>query len=896
MKTKPKNLSFSRGFTLVEILVATAILGVLVSVVAVTVNPFNQINKARNAQRQYDLVQIKTALDLYYNDHGCYPTSIPIGQQWKEGSTVYMIKVPQSIDLANPYTYKIDATAACPQWNILFAKLVPPVISGGLTATDICPLNKLSNCAPSDFDSNYACTYSGNVNCTYLASGSIQPTPSATLSGTPTLTPTPSGTPAPILPAGGTTYYISMVSHSPNFTQAIVNPVDVHVGQTQTMTAMVNDLSHPITSVVANVLTDNGVRAYSLVLTSGTNQDGAWSGSWVVQDTHSAKYKTTFVATNSIGETGQTTISWTDPCAPPLGGDWTVDGTCSFSGVNGVDNGNVILNNSANSITVAANATFAWSPGKSLQMTAGSIVLAAGSSLQQTNLWAPNADGDTYPTSVNPAYLAQAAQPAAYARRNVLTTVATADCNDADATKWQNLTGYGDVDGDTYRAKASIQVCSGASLPAGYSGVAGDDCDDNNAAVGPCIPSGVIAAWPGTNASIPAGWTRVTSMDANYPKGTAAAVDPNVTGGAATHTHTSTSHSHTVSSHSHTGPTTGAGSGASGSNGYPGWSYVPLTQTHTGGTSGAVSGTATGALTWATASNDPSFFTVIYIQSDGTPFGFPANSVTFFNSATAPTGWTQHALSQSKFLKGAAAAGDGGGTGGGGSHAHTDAGHAHTIASHSHTSGTTGPASPVAPTAAGGQSSADTTHTHPENYGAPSGSTSNAVSASTGSTTYQPPFFTLSAIQNTSGGTSEKANTIALYLGTLASIPARWQLCDGTLSTPDLRSKFVLTAAAAGGDIGVIGGTLNHSHTSPAGHTHSTTTHSHSITYGAASGTNTGIGDFGTGIASFTHGHGTSTSSTTDAGVSGSAVADAQDNADTQPPFRTVAWVCLTGL
>ena len=47
---------------------------------------------------------------------------------------------------------------------------------------------------------------------------------------------------------------------------------------------------------------------------------------------------------------------------------------------------------------------------------------------------------------------------------------------------------------------------------------------------------------------------------------------------------------------------------------------------------------------------------------------------------------------------------------------------------------------------------------------------------------------------------------IALWSGALADIPEGWALCDGTLSTPDLRDRFVVGAgdiyevAATGGE------------------------------------------------------------------------------------------------
>ena len=60
--------------------------------------------------------------------------------------------------------------------------------------------------------------------------------------------------------------------------------------------------------------------------------------------------------------------------------------------------------------------------------------------------------------------------------------IAGNDCDDNDNTKWRLLTGYVDNDGDTYGdSNATLQdVCSGASLPNGYSYV-NTDCRDDYA-------------------------------------------------------------------------------------------------------------------------------------------------------------------------------------------------------------------------------------------------------------------------------------------------------------------------------------------------------------------------------------------------------------------------------
>lgn len=61
----------NKGFTLIELLVVVAIIGLLSSVVLASLNSAR--GKARDAKRKQDMVQIRTALELYYHDYGSYP-------------------------------------------------------------------------------------------------------------------------------------------------------------------------------------------------------------------------------------------------------------------------------------------------------------------------------------------------------------------------------------------------------------------------------------------------------------------------------------------------------------------------------------------------------------------------------------------------------------------------------------------------------------------------------------------------------------------------------------------------------------------------------------------------------------------------------------------------------
>ena len=65
-----------RGFTLIDLLVVIAIIGILAAVVLVSLTSAR--GKARDSRRVADMRQLQTAFELYYNDWSQYPATLTL--------------------------------------------------------------------------------------------------------------------------------------------------------------------------------------------------------------------------------------------------------------------------------------------------------------------------------------------------------------------------------------------------------------------------------------------------------------------------------------------------------------------------------------------------------------------------------------------------------------------------------------------------------------------------------------------------------------------------------------------------------------------------------------------------------------------------------------------------
>ena len=106
----------NKGFTLVELLVVIAIIGILASVVLVSLNSAR--GKARDARRTADLHQISLALENYYDASGAYPTNL--AALVTGGYLTVEPKDPQS---SASYTYNADNCTPADQKYVIKAVL-----------------------------------------------------------------------------------------------------------------------------------------------------------------------------------------------------------------------------------------------------------------------------------------------------------------------------------------------------------------------------------------------------------------------------------------------------------------------------------------------------------------------------------------------------------------------------------------------------------------------------------------------------------------------------------------------------------------------------------------------------------------------------------------------------
>lgn len=90
-----------RGFTLLELMIVMAIMGILITIAQPTLK--SSIIRAREAVLREDLFQLRDAIDQYYADNGKYPAQLTDLVNQSERTKSYIREIPK-----DPFTNAPD--------------------------------------------------------------------------------------------------------------------------------------------------------------------------------------------------------------------------------------------------------------------------------------------------------------------------------------------------------------------------------------------------------------------------------------------------------------------------------------------------------------------------------------------------------------------------------------------------------------------------------------------------------------------------------------------------------------------------------------------------------------------------------------------------------------------
>lgn len=392
----------------------------------------------------------------------------------------------------------------------------------------------------------------------------------------------------------------------------------------------------------------------------------------------------------------------------------------------------------------------------------------------------------------------------------------------------------------------NAQCAAGQACLGGRCGSCTDDpdCTAGQACVGGacvacttdfCTQRGLIVAWSGTLASIPAGWQLADGTNGTpdlrgwFVRGAPAGANPGTTGGSATHAHGGTTGTAIVTTASAGTSTCGVSVGGTSFIAPPAAHVHTLTHSH-----GLVP-----------ANHLPPYFEVAYIVKTGAVLAPPDGVIVGWTAAMSPAGgWLPldgvAAVPdlRGRFLRGAGVAQNPGGIGG--------------SLTHDHDGGTLVDSSNTNNAAIGGFSFAGNAgpgcglsgeyghfHAYPHAHGLAAADN-------------LPPY-TLVTWVTASNAPTFPRGAIALWMGSVVAPPRGWSVCDGTNGTPDLTQHF-LRGTRTSELPGTSGGAATHNHggttvsddggvttlanttNSPAGgatamstHTHDLPPHSHPV-------------------------------------------------------------------
>jgi general secretion pathway protein G len=106
--TAGKDQTHSGGFTLIELFIVMAIMGILISIAAPNLK--TSITRAREAVLREDLFQMREAIDQYYADNGKYPAVLTDLLNAQDKTRSYLRSIPK-----DPFTNATDWITVAPE-------------------------------------------------------------------------------------------------------------------------------------------------------------------------------------------------------------------------------------------------------------------------------------------------------------------------------------------------------------------------------------------------------------------------------------------------------------------------------------------------------------------------------------------------------------------------------------------------------------------------------------------------------------------------------------------------------------------------------------------------------------------------------------------------------------
>jgi len=106
--TAGKGQKVSRGFTLIELMIVMAIMGILITIAAPNLK--QSIVRAREAVLRENLFQMRDAIDQYYADNGKYPAALSDLINTQDKAKSYLRAIPK-----DPFTNAEDWITVAPE-------------------------------------------------------------------------------------------------------------------------------------------------------------------------------------------------------------------------------------------------------------------------------------------------------------------------------------------------------------------------------------------------------------------------------------------------------------------------------------------------------------------------------------------------------------------------------------------------------------------------------------------------------------------------------------------------------------------------------------------------------------------------------------------------------------